>query len=166
MLALAIGDMDSGMKLHCHSGLDSDLAACHVHSDLTPKSSDAALGVADLRVVGEVAGEAHGCLGHVASLLNYLAGRSALALEPGDGGHRGMPREHQGQAMEATKSAMDQDRRLWPAQVPGWLVGCLRLGVGHASTVRPDPSTLGVGGERGSPHEDCVQSVPGCLCTA
>jgi hypothetical protein len=25
--------------------------------------------------------------------------------------------------------------------VPGWLVECLRLGVGHASTVRPDPST-------------------------
>ncbi len=29
----------------------------------------------------------------------------------------------------------------------------LRLGVGHASTVRPDPSTLGVVGERGSHHE-------------
>jgi len=29
----------------------------------------------------------------------------------------------------------------------------LRLGVGHASTVRPDPSTLGVVGERGSRHE-------------
>jgi hypothetical protein len=32
-------------------------------------------------------------------------------------------------------------------------VGRLRLGVGHASTVRPDPSTLGVVGERGSHHE-------------
>jgi hypothetical protein len=32
-------------------------------------------------------------------------------------------------------------------------VECLRLGVGHASTVRPDPSTLGVVGERGSRHE-------------
>jgi hypothetical protein len=29
----------------------------------------------------------------------------------------------------------------------------LRLEVGHASTVRPDPSTLGVVGERGSHHE-------------
>jgi hypothetical protein len=37
--------------------------------------------------------------------------------------------------------------------VPGWLVGRLRLGVGHASTVRPDPSTLGAVGERGSHHE-------------
>ena len=27
-----------------------------------------------------------------------LAGRSALPLDPGDGGHRGMPRDHQGQA--------------------------------------------------------------------
>jgi hypothetical protein len=39
------------------------------------------------------------------------------------------------------------------AQMPGWLVECLRLGVGHASTVRPDPSTLGVVGERGSHHK-------------
>jgi len=48
-----------------------------------------------------------------------------------------------------------------PAQVPGWLVGRLRLGVGHASTVRPDPSTLGVVGERGSRHEGRSRPVPG-----
>ena len=55
-----------------------------------------------------------------------------------------MPREHQGQATEPTKSArLDQLPADGPAQVPGWLVECLRLGVGHASTVRPDPSTLG-----------------------
>jgi hypothetical protein len=47
------------------------------------------------------------------------------------------------------------------ARVPGWLGECLRLGVGHASTVRPDPSTLGVVGERGSHHEDCSQSASG-----
>jgi hypothetical protein len=41
----------------------------------------------------------------------------------------------------------------WSALEPSWLVGRLRLGVGHASTVRPDPSTLGVVGERGSRHE-------------
>ncbi|MFL6102682.1 MAG: hypothetical protein ACJ74K_04955, partial [Actinomycetes bacterium] len=29
-----------------------------------------------------------------------------------------------------------------PAQESGWLAGRLRLGVGHASTVRPDPATL------------------------
>src|SRR5215211_1670264 len=50
-----------------------------------------------------------------------LAGRSALPLEPGDGGHRGMPTGRQGQATEPTKSAMNQDCRPWPAQVPGWL---------------------------------------------
>ena len=49
-----------------------------------------------------------------------------------------------------------------PAQVPGWLVECLRLEVGHASTVRPDSSTLDVAGERGSHHESCLQVVPGC----
>ena len=43
--------------------------------------------------------------------------------------------------------------------MPGWLVGRLRLGVGHASTVRPDPSTLGVVGERGS-HREGYGRVP------
>jgi hypothetical protein len=67
--------------------------------------------------------------------------------------------------MEPTKSAMYQDCRPMPARVPSWLVERLRLGVGHASTVRPDPSTLGVVGERGSRHEgrspDCPRP-PGC----
>jgi hypothetical protein len=47
------------------------------------------------------------------------------------------------------------------AQVPGWLAECLRLGVGHASTVRPDPSTLGAVGERGSHYEGCLLPVAG-----
>ena len=45
--------------------------------------------------------------------------------------------------------------------VPAWLVECLWLGVGHASTVRPDPSTLGVGGERGSHHEGRLRLCSG-----
>ena len=76
------------------------------HRDSEHGPGDAALGVADLGVVGEVAGEAHAGLGHGASLPDCLAGRSALPLEPGDGGYRGMPRDHQGQATEPTKSAM------------------------------------------------------------
>jgi hypothetical protein len=72
-----------------------------------------------------------------------------------------MPREHQGQAVEPTKSATDEAAGHRPAQAPGWLVGRLRLGVGHASTVRPDPSTLGVVGDRGSRRESCSQLVPG-----
>jgi hypothetical protein len=64
-----------------------------------------------------------------------------------------MPKGPQGQAPEPTKSAMHQGCRPWPAHEPGWLVERLRLGVGHASTVRPDPSALGVVGERGSRHE-------------
>jgi hypothetical protein len=97
------------------------------------------------------------------SLFCCLAGRSALPLEPGDGGHRGMPRDSQGQATEPTKSATDQGCRVGSARVPGWLVECLRLGVGHASTVRPDPSTLGVAGERGSSRESCLQLVQASL---
>jgi hypothetical protein len=46
--------------------------------------------------------------------------------------------------VKPTKSAMHEARRPWPAQEPSWLVRRLRLGVGHASTVRLDPSTLGV----------------------
>jgi hypothetical protein len=72
-----------------------------------------------------------------------------------------MPRDRQGQAVELTKSAQGSGSPALPARVPGWLVGRLRLGVGHASTVRPDPSTLGAVGERGSHREDCSQSIPG-----
>src|SRR5918993_91002 len=53
--------------------------------------------------------------------------------------------------------------RAGSAQEPTWLVERLRLGVGYASTVRPDPSTLGVVGERGSHHESCWQLVSGRL---
>jgi hypothetical protein len=42
----------------------------------------------------------------VLSLFCCLAERSALPLEPGDGGCRGMPRDRQGQAVKPTKSAM------------------------------------------------------------
>jgi hypothetical protein len=37
----------------------------------------------------------------------------------------------------------------------------LAAGVGHASTVRPDPSTLGAVGERGSHRESSLQLIPG-----
>jgi integrase len=42
-------------------------------------------------------------------------------------------------------------------------VECLRLGPGMPGTVRPDPSTLGVVGERGSRHEGRSQPVSGRL---
>src|SRR5512132_476624 len=48
--------------------------------------------------------------------------------------------------------------RAGSVQLPGWLVECLPLVVGHASTVRPDPPTLGVVGERGSYHEGRVSA--------
>jgi hypothetical protein len=51
-----------------------------------------------------------------------LARRAALPLDPGDGGHRGMPREHRGQAVEPTKSAPPGSElpTCRSAQGPGW----------------------------------------------
>src|SRR5512133_3759456 len=67
-----------------------------------------------------------------------------------------------GASDRANEAGYGSGCRAGSAQVPGWLVERLRLGVGHASTVRPDPSTLGAVGERGSHHESCLQLVPGC----
>jgi hypothetical protein len=61
----------------------------HGHPEQGP--GDPTLGVADLGVVGEVAGKAHAGLGHGGAVLGLVAGRSALSLDPGDGGHPGMP---------------------------------------------------------------------------
>jgi hypothetical protein len=76
-------------------------------------------------------------MGH--SALRCLARRSALPLDRGDDGRRGMPPGHQGQATEPTKSAMHQASRACSAYDRGWLVGRLRLGLGHASTVGQIP---------------------------
>jgi len=120
---------------------------------------DTSLGVADLGVVGEVAGEAHAGLGHGPVLL--LPGRAVCpALGTGDGGHRDMPKGHQGQATEPTKSAMHEACRPWPAQEPSWLVGRLRLGVGHARN-RPARSLHpGRGGRTRLPPRELLAARP------
>jgi hypothetical protein len=79
-------------------------------------------------------------MGH--SALRCLAGRSALPLDRGDGGRRGMPPGRRASDRANEVGRLDQPPA-WPAQEPSRLVECLRLGVGHASTVRPDPSSLG-----------------------
>jgi hypothetical protein len=117
----------------------------HRHPEHGP--GDPGLGVPQLRVVGEVAGKAHAGLGHAAS--------RAVCPALGPGG-RWTPRHAErapGASDRANEVGHGSGCRAWSAQVPGWLVECLRLGVGHASTVRPDPSTRGVVGERGSHHE-------------
>jgi hypothetical protein len=106
----------------------------HRHPERRP--SDPTLGIANLGLVGEVAGEAHGCLGHGLAPFCCLAGRSALPLEPGDGGRRGMPKGHQGQAVEPTKSAIDQGRRPWVGSGAGLVGGALAAG-GRACQHRP-----------------------------
>ena len=92
-----------------------------------------------------------------------LPGRAVcLPLDPGGGGHRGMPPGRQGQATEPTRSARLDQTAGRGRSGAGLVGGRLRLGVGHASTVRPDPSTLGVVGDRGSRHESCLQLGSGC----
>jgi hypothetical protein len=64
--------------------------------------------------------------------------------------------------MEPTKSARSGSGcRVGSARVPGWVVECLRLGVGHANTGRPDPSSLGVVGERSGDALGSVSVRPG-----
>jgi hypothetical protein len=60
-----------------------------------------------------------------------LAGRSALPLEPGHGGRRGMPRGHQGQASGANEAGPARSGcRAGSAQEPAWLVGACGWGSG------------------------------------
>src|SRR5215208_8428385 len=69
---------------------------------------DATLGIADLEVVGQVAGEAHAGLGHEVPLPGAWPGGLPVLVEPRTGGCRGMPSGHQGEAVEPTKSAIDE----------------------------------------------------------
>jgi hypothetical protein len=90
----------------------------------------------------------------VISPLRCLAGRSALPLDPGTVATVACRETTRGKRWsQRSRPLLDQAAGRWSAQVPGWLVEGLRLVVGHASTVRPDPSTLGAVGERGSHHE-------------
>src|SRR4029453_8468325 len=88
--------------------------------------------------VGEVAGEADGGLGHDSALLDCLAGRSALPLDPGGRWMPCMLKDRQGQAVEPTKSARSGSGAAgrWSARVPAWLVGALAAG-GRACQDRP-----------------------------
>src|SRR5829696_1590597 len=89
---------------------------------------DAALGVADLRVLGQVAGEAHAGLGHDPAPSCCLAGRSALPLEPRDGRHRGMPPDRRGQAMEPTKWPDESESPAVAGSGAGLVGGALAVG--------------------------------------
>src|SRR5215217_2801115 len=93
---------------------------------------DAALGGADLGLVGEVAGEADARLGHGVPL--SLPGRAVCpALGPGGRWtpwHAERAPGASGEANEVGPTGSTAGYR--SARVPAWLVGRLRLGVGHA----------------------------------
>src|SRR5512132_345057 len=62
----------------------------------------------------------------------------------------------------ANEVGLHEGRRPMAGSGAGLVGGALAAGgVGHASPVRPDPSTMGVVGERGSGRESCLQLVPG-----
>jgi hypothetical protein len=68
-----------------------------------------------------------------------------------------MPREHQGKRRSQRSRPDWINRQPMAGSGTGFVGGALAAGVGHASTVRPDPSILGVVGERGSHHESCFR---------
>jgi hypothetical protein len=63
--------------------------------------------------------------------------------------------------MEPTKSAMDQDCRPMAGSGAELIGGVLAAGVGHASTVRPDPSTLGAVENEAPTTRAARRPVPG-----
>jgi hypothetical protein len=147
---------------HHHGGDDASPSRRPETATPQRRPRDPALAVPDLGVVGEVAGEADACLWHAAALL--MPGRAGCpALGPGHGGRLGMPQDQEGQAAEPTNSArLDQvaERAGSGAEL---VRGGLAAGGGHAITDRPEASTLGAVGERGSHREGRSRSVPGSL---
>ena len=97
--------------------------------DPEPGPGDAALGGADLGLVGEVAGEADARPRSCPAPSCCLAGRSALPLEPGDGGHRGMPRDHRGKRW-SQRVGRGSGLPAVAAQVLSWLGGACGWGSG------------------------------------
>jgi hypothetical protein len=106
--------------------------ARHRHPEHGP--GDPALGVADLRVLGEVASEADRCLGPAPSCA--WPGGLPCPWNRGDGGHRGMPPGDQGQAPEPTKSAMRSKVPSALGSRAGLVAGALGAG-GRACQHRP-----------------------------
>ena len=142
--AILVGPGTAGVALdHDPAALGEDLAACRpgpaatitVKNDAScsrrpdhghPEYARAIpLGVADLGLVGEVAGKAN----TASAGASLQPGRAAC---PELGGRTPWHAEPQGQAMEPTKSAMHQFAGCGQLRCPGWLAECLRLGVGHA----------------------------------
>src|SRR5215217_2724740 len=127
--------------------------AAHGHPEHRP--SDAGLGVPNLGVLGEVAGEADGCLGHGPALLNAWPGGLPCPWTRGtvDTVACARPPGASDRANEVGPTGSTADHGVGSGA--GLVGGRLRLGVGHASPVRPDPSTLDVMGERGYSYTTC-----------
>ena len=116
------------------------------------------LGVADLGVVGEVAGKAHAGLGHDAALLNAWPGGLPCPWNRGTVNTVACQQSPRGKRRsQRSRPVLDQvaERARLRCRVGWW--GACGWGSGMSAPVRPDPSTLGVAGARGSHQEDCSQ---------
>ena len=114
--------------------------ARHRHPEHGP--CNAALGVAHLGLVGEVAGEADGCLGYDSASWIAWPGGPPVPRGTGDGGHRGMPTVRLRGKRQSDELLNHPNRRPWVGSGSrvGWWSACGCWGW-VASTVRPDPST-------------------------
>src|SRR5215217_1325981 len=103
----------------------------HGHPEHDP--GDPTLGVADLGVIGQVAGKADGGLGH--GVPPPVAWPGSLPCPWTRGRwtprHAARPAGASGGANEVGPTESTAGR--WSAQEPSWLVGRLRLGVGYAN---------------------------------
>jgi hypothetical protein len=133
-------------------------ATRHGHPEHGP--GDAALGVADLGLVGEVAGEADAGLGHGVPLPGAWPGGLPCPWTRGTVDTVACQLGHQGQATEPTKSAMHQARRPWVGSGAGLVGGALAAG-GRACQHRPARSLHpGRGGRSRLPPREPLAARP------
>src|SRR5215211_9364286 len=102
----------------------------------------------------------------VLSSWDCLAGRSALPLDPGDGGHRGMPRDPPGASGGANEIGHRSRLPAVAGSVPGWLGERLAAG-GRACQHRPARSLHpGCGGRTRLPPRELPAARPRLLLSA
>jgi hypothetical protein len=89
-----------------------------------------------------------------------LGGGLPCPLEPGDGGHRGMPTEPRGKRWSQRSRPSIRVAGHRSARVPGWWAERFAAGGRACRTVRPDPSTLGVDGRTRLPPRGSLVGPP------
>src|SRR5215208_7120577 len=102
--------------------------AAHGHPEHRP--SDAGLGVPNLGVLGEVAGEADGCLGHGPALLNAWPGGLPCPWNRGTVDTVACQETAGGKRWSQRSRPWIRTAGRWPARVPSWLWSACGWGSG------------------------------------